>query len=134
MSLFATPNTVRLDWAPLISASTPYTGAKMLLFTNDITPTETSVEGDFVEATFGGYTPGGVAVTWDTPYIDGNDNVHLPADNVVFLCSAAPFESVYGYYLVSAAGDYLGGARFDDAPRPIPAAGYGIDASVEVII
>jgi len=134
MSVFVTPRLARLDWAPLISGSTPYTGAKMLLYTNDFTPQEDSELVDFTEATFGGYPAGGSAVTWDTPYIDGSGLVHLPGDNVVFLCTGSPFEDIFGYYLLSGTGDYLGGARFDDAPRSVPAAGYGIDASVEVII
>ena len=134
MSLFSSPPSVRLDWAPLISGSTPYTGAKMLLFTNDFTPDDTTTVADFTEADFGGYTAGGVAVTWDTPYIDAQNNVHLPSQNVIFLCTGTPANTIFGYYLLSGTGGYLGGARFDDAPRPIPGAGYGIDASVEVII
>jgi len=132
MSLFVTPPIVRLDWAPLISGSGPYTGALMKLYQNDLTPDEDTTLADFTECDFGGYA--GVAVTWDTPYIDGAGNVHLPADNIVFLCTGTPFNSVYGYWLESAGGDYLGGARFEDAPRNVPAAGYGIDASVEVIV
>lgn len=132
MSKFATPLTVRLPWADLVSGSTPYTGAKMRLYTNDLTPTTDTDIADFTEADFGGYAE--AAVTWDTPYIDSLGDVHLPSSNVIFLCTGTPFENVYGYYLVTGAGLLLGGARFEDAPRSVPAAGYGIDASVEVII
>lgn len=132
MSLFVTPPLVTLDWVPLVSGSVPYTNAKMKLFTNDLTPDGDTTLLDLVEATFGGYAA--ATVVWGTPYIDAQNNVHLPGHSVVFLCTGSPFESIYGYWLESALGDYLGGARFDDAPRPIPAAGYGIDASVEVII
>jgi len=131
VSLFVTPPIVRLDWAPLISGSAPYTGAKMKLFTNDITPDETTTLADLTEATFGGYAA--ATVVWDTPYIDPTNLVHLVSDNVVFLCTGTPFESIYGYWLETSTGDYLGGARFDDAPRPIPAAGYGIEAAIEVV-
>jgi hypothetical protein len=134
MSKFATPQLARIDWAALIAASTPYATAKMLLFTNDLTPDQDTQIADYTEATFGGYTAGGHAVTWDAPYIDGGGDVHLPSVNNVWVCSAAPFESIYGYYLVGAAGENLGGARFDDAPRNIIGVGYGIDASTEVIV
>lgn len=129
---FVTPRPPRLDWAALIAASVPYATAEMHLYTNDITPSQDNVEADFVEADFGGYAA--VGVTWDTPYIDGLGKVHLPADNIVFVSTGAPDNSVYGYYLIGAGGEFLGAARFDDAPRPVPSAGYGVDASVEVIV
>lgn len=132
MSQFVTPRPPRLDWAALIAASVPYATAEMHLYTNDLTPNQDNVEADFTEATFGGYAA--TAVTWDTPYIDSLGNVHLPSDNIIFLCTGSPFEDIYGYYLIGAGGEYLGAARFDDAPRSVPAAGYGIDASTEVII
>lgn len=132
MSRFITPRAPRLEWADLIKASTPYATAHVHLFTNDITPTEDTTEVDLTEATFGGYTD--QAITWGTPFIDGAGLVHMPGDNNFFLCSGTPFENLYGYYVLGAGGEFLGAARFDDAPRSIPAAGYGTDVVPEVIV
>lgn len=132
MSVFSTPTDARLAWADLVKASTPYATAECHLYSNDITPDPSTLEADFVEAAFGGYAA--VAIVWEDAYIDGAGNVHLPGNVPTFLCTGTPFEDIYGYYVLGAGGEYLGGARFNDAPRPVPAAGYGISTDVDIII
>jgi len=132
VSLFSTPTAARLEWADLVLASTPYATAEMHLYTNDITPTPDALEADFTEADFGGYAA--KAITWEAPYIDGAGLVHAVGNVTTFVCTGTPPNDIYGYYVIGAGGEYLGGARFDDAPRPVPGAGYGISADVDIII
>lgn len=112
-----------LVWAGLVKASTPWAGAECHLFTNDITPTDTTVEADLTPAAFTGYAP--IAITWGTPYLDATGQVIFEGNNCTFLCTGGVGEILYGYYIIGAGGEYLGGARFSDAPRTVTGAGTG---------
>lgn len=132
VSLFSTPTAAKLEWADLVIASTPYATAKAKLYTNDFTPTADTLEADYTEADFGGYAE--KSITWEAPYIDGAGLVHAPGNVTTFLCTGSPGNDIYGYYVIGAGGEYLGGARFDDAPRPVPGAGFGVATDVDVIL
>lgn len=132
MSLFATPLPIRLGWAALVAASTPYATATVHLYTNDLTPNPLNVLLDFTEADFGGYAD--VPLVWDNAFIDGENNIVLPADNVPFISTGTPANNIYGYFVKGAAGQLLGAARFANAPIGISGAGYGLDCVPEVIV
>lgn len=75
-------------------------GFTVHLFTNDFTPTPSSNNGDFTEATFDGYA--GVGRTYSTttgPTLDGDDQqVRMGGDYFAFNCTGSP-QTVYGWYL-----------------------------------
>lgn len=125
MDKFIQAITAVLVWAGLVKASTPWAGAECHLFTNDILPTDTTIEADLTEATFTGYAF--EAITWGTPYIDSTGQVIFEGNNCEFLCSGGSGEILYGYYVLGAGGEFLGAARFSDAPRTVTGAGTGIN-------
>lgn len=81
----------------------------MKLFTNDITPSKTSVVGDFTQAAGGGYSSialtagnftsanvGGVATT-----------TYSPSITFAFTGALTGSVGIYGYYVVDGAGDLI---------------------------
>jgi hypothetical protein len=100
---------------------------KVALYTNDATPTATSVLGDFTLATAGGSTP--VAVTaWSDAYTDAAHVANQLANLIQFTATGVGDpENIYGWILTDAAGTkYLGGERFPDAPIPFGPVGTAV--------
>lgn len=127
MDKMVQPRSAILVWAPLISASVPWATARLHLFTNDLVPTDTSVEADFTEATFTGYAD--ELIAWQTAYIDADGQIIIPGDLHDFICSGGAGQILYGYFVIGAAGQFLGAARFADAPRTVAGAGSGISVA-----
>lgn len=111
-------------------------GGKMLAFSNDYTPSNLSVIGDFTQATFTGYTAGGVTLTTWSDYYDKPDGGEAILSPTVTWNAAAPFtiqETIYGVYVTDVNGDLVGGVRFD-VPVSMGAAGDAIHFAVEFIL
>jgi hypothetical protein len=116
--------------------------AKVMLYTNNFSPSASTVIADLTEATFTGYARSAV-VTWANAVL--SNETSLPAllgDAKTFTVTAqtTPPETVFGYALVAtiSAVDYLLGVK--PAPTPIsPVAGteivvqprFGLDDETE---
>ncbi len=87
---------------------------QLKLFQNNYTPVDSSVSGNFTEANFTGYsaktlTPG----TWTTPTIvSGSAKTVYGSTPLTWTCGVTT-NTIYGYYVVSAAtGHVLWAERF----------------------
>lgn len=92
------------------------------LYANNYTPVETSVVGDFTEATFSGYS-GGVALSnWTAPAIVGGvaTSAADPVDQTHN--GGATSNTVYGFFVKNVAGDLVWAER-DPSPVVMNAAG-----------
>jgi len=99
----------------------PGDSVKLKLFTNDYTPVEGSVVGDFTEADTAGYTAIDLAkADWTVETATGTTTAAQPQKT--FTLTGAG--SHYGYYITDIAGTgLLWAERFTDAPHAIPAGG-----------
>lgn len=83
-----------LDWA-LRSAGGALT---LRLFKNNVTPTPTSVAGDFTEADFTGYTAKTLArASYGAPATNGSGEAEISYADQTFSFGSA--QTIYGYYL-----------------------------------
>jgi hypothetical protein len=99
-------------------------GYTFRLYTNNVTPTTSTVIGDFTEATFTGYSSvAGSTVTWSTPALSGHI-AQTNGTNIIFNNTSGAGVTVYGVYVTNAAGTKLYFAERDPAaPVTIPAGG-----------
>jgi hypothetical protein len=69
------------------------------LFVNDYIPDETSVIGDFTEATFPGYSP--APATWPTPaFLNMDGQAEIDAINAsTFSSTGTSIQTAYGYFV-----------------------------------
>ena len=89
-------------------------GYHIRLFTNNFTPTTSTVVGDFTEATFTGYAA--IALSgWTAPTVASH--VASTTANPATFTATGSFQSIYGWYVTDAAGDYVCGGR--DAAAPV---------------
>ena len=78
-------------------------GTVVHLFKNSIVPTASSVVADFTEADFTSYAA--VSITWDAPYINGNNQTVITGDTAVFSAGASPTAQViYGVFITNTGG------------------------------
>lgn len=97
----------------LIAEDAPLEAVKVRLFQNDILPGPNNVVGDFTEATYTGYTAGGITVTWTTVVHDDTNRPIVYGSNCLFKATGSTVaNTLYGYYVVDAASAYLWGGRF----------------------
>lgn len=89
-------------------------GYTLHLYTNNITPTTSSVVGDFTEAAFTGYAA--VALAGWTASAVAAHVASTTANPITFTASGA-YQSIYGWYVTDGAGDYVCGGR--DAAAPV---------------
>lgn len=93
--------------------------ATVHLFTNALTPTPSSVVGDFTEATFTGYAAVAVA-GWNANRLNTDGSISIDATNVMTFVGPgdATGETIQGYYVLAAGGGtpYLYAVRF---PTPV---------------
>lgn len=103
------------------------------LYTNDYTPVEGSVAGDFTEASGSGYSP--ITLTgssWGAPADLGGLGMIATYAAQRFTFSGS-LGNVYGYYLVRSSSGVLAGAeRFSDGPYNITASGDYIEVTPSV--
>lgn len=82
------------------------------LFKTAVTPTNVSVPGDFVEADYNGYAA--VVLThWNAAYWQSQGAAVTYSNQILFQpTDGLVTNTVYGYWLEVAGGDYLGAERF----------------------
>jgi len=93
------------------------------LFKNDYHPVPGAVEGDYDECDFNGYAAQDVdANSFGAPTVTDNIATTLSSDEVIFAADSAGFvsQTVYGYYLINAAADYVWGYRFAEPRLVMP--------------
>jgi hypothetical protein len=99
--------------ADLLGSGTVWNGAKLRLFSNNVTPANTDVIGTYTEATFAGYASG--ALTWGTVSVSAHVASSV-ATTVTFSLSSGS-QNIYGPYITNAAGTILlAAARDANAP------------------
>lgn len=130
MSLAVRPKAETLDLIGAVAALTDYVGAKCHLYSNDLTPNEDTVLGDFTEVVATGVTA--KTVTWSDPFFDANGVPCVSTGELLFIQSGDTDTDVcYGVYITNTAGDkLLWSARLDTPPfafdeegRALPVAG-----------
>lgn len=87
---------------------------KMHLFQNNYTPLNTSVLGDFTEATFSGYTSQNIA-TWGVAAVAAHVGTITPAPLTFTRNSTGAGQTIYGYYVTDAGFTKLYWAERDPA-------------------
>lgn len=82
------------------------------LFSNNITPDEDTVLGDFTECTYSGYG-GGQTPTWDGPTTDMSNRAAITSEVMQYAHNGgATANTVYGYYVVASGTDLVFCERF----------------------
>lgn len=104
---------------------------KLKLYTNDITPDEDTVVGDFTEAVAAGYAAISLAkVDWTIATSVGVTTAEQPQKT--FTLTGASTD--YGYYITDEAGTgLLWAERFSDAPHTLPSGGGTEKVTVNLI-
>lgn len=98
-------------------------GYQLCLFVNDYVPTQATVIGDLTEASFGGYARI-TTDSWGTAFI--NAATIAESDEVLrtFTVTGAPLtQTVYGYFLLDAAGVLIAAERNPAGGTPMTPAG-----------
>jgi hypothetical protein len=107
-------------------------GAKVHLFTNQISISPTTPLTALTEATFDGYSAASIT-TWLTPYSDVLGNAILEAQIEQFLCTGSTVsETIYGAYLTNTLGTALLMAINFATPVHITQAGDAVIFSPQV--
>lgn len=103
---------------------------KLRLFKNNYTPVEGSTVAAFTQASAAGYAEQTLAgASWTVATSSGVTEAAYPERTFSF--SAA--ETIYGYYVVDAAGTtVLWAERFDGAPFNIPAGGGSVKVTPRI--
>lgn len=102
------------------------------LFVNDFQPDAFSTIADFVEASFGGYSP--ITLNgWGPVLLAGTDMAMVQEQSRQFMAGTAPFDQVvYGYYLTKPTNYYVGAERHSGPGVPMNAAGATYSVQVKV--
>lgn len=102
------------------------------LFKNDVTPVETTVEGDLTEADFTGYASIALTpATWTTTAGAPSD-VTYPQQTFASSANQAA-QNVYGYYIVqTSSGKLVAAERFSSAPYVIVNNGDAIKVTPKI--
>jgi hypothetical protein len=102
------------------------------LFTNDVTPGDSTTATDFTEASGSGYAA--ITLTgagWDSA-IEGNPSTITHPEQTFTLTGA--LDPLYGYYMTRAvSGRIVGAGRFDDGPYTIPSGGGSVTVTPTII-
>jgi hypothetical protein len=70
------------------------------LYTNDFSPSLTTVLGDFTEATYAGYNPAGTIVSFTPPALNAGGKAEIVYTNYNSFVSAPSGNTIYGYYVI----------------------------------
>lgn len=98
----------------------PYVGAKLVLYSNNVTITETTVLGDFTPCTFPGYSDQTLS-GWSTPTDDGSHHAASTPSPASFTPSGSASGNIYGAFIADSGGTHLLDAgQFDSAPLNVP--------------
>lgn len=104
----------------MLNKSTP-TNTVLHLYSNNLTPSSTTVIGDVTEVTSGGYAA--ITLTsssWTVATSGGGITTASYAEQTFNITTSA---TVYGYYITNLAGDLLWVERFTAAPFQLPGSG-----------
>lgn len=104
--------------AALKAASGLWDGAKVGLFTNDITPNQNMVAADYTVPTWTGYAA--QTLTWANPYANAAGQAEIVAGSKTFVSGSDADTNVYGFFVVDSTDVLIYGDRF---ATPIPAVG-----------
>lgn len=104
------------------------------LYTNDVTPTDTSVVGDFTIAEGGGYADITISKTsWDNASVVSNiAQITYPSVQFAFTGGLSGNPTVYGSIILDADGAYVGGARASATYTPVASGVYQADIIVQL--
>lgn len=131
MSHIAIPRSQDLATLALKIAAAAYVGAKVHLYSNDLTPNVNTVLGDFTEVIAGGVVA--QAVTWSAPFYDQNNIPVSSIGELLFVQTGATMDVCYGCYLTDAAGAVLlWSARLDAAPFNFAAIGDALPITAQM--
>lgn len=112
--------------APGAADAGRFNGAKIGLFTDDITPSRATILADLHPPTYTGYALS-AAVVWGAAFTNDNGAAEILGDGKQFPCTAdSDEETVHGYYCANAAGTGLLWAERFDEPQTISQAGQNI--------
>lgn len=99
----------------------PSNGNRLLrLFTNNLTPTDSTVIGNITECTAAGYSA--ITLTgssWTVATVSGVSTASYPEQTFTMTATA----TVYGYYVTTLGGALLWIERFSGAPFNLPSGG-----------
>jgi hypothetical protein len=104
----------------MLNVATP-TNTILHLYSNNLTPSSTTVVGDVTEVTSGGYSA--ITLTsssWTVSTSGGGITTASYAEQTFNITTSA---TVYGYYITNVAGDLLWLERFTAAPFQLPGSG-----------
>ena len=93
-------------------------GLVLKLYSNDLTPSETDVVGDYIEVSGGGYASKALAyASWTI--VSGNPSYGIFAQQIfTFTGSTDAPGTAYGYYVVDSDGALRWAERFAEASLP----------------
>lgn len=106
-----------IDW--MINVSSVPENLTLKLFANDYTPVATSVDTDFTEASFTGYTSKTLTRgSWGTASTNGSGEAEIEYGSAQ-TWNATSSETIYGYFVVGATSGTLIYAERFDTSRPL---------------
>lgn len=101
------------------------------LFKNNITPTVSSVIGDFTEANFTGYSSQTLVYSGSPVHDVANHVWYQPCTTLTWtMGTPGTTNSIYGCYLVDSGGRLRGCGRLDGAPAPMTTAGQTVSITL----
>lgn len=110
-----------------------YDGADLRLYSNNVTPSEISVIGDFTECTFTGYASQSMT-PWSTSYLPGILSAEGLSPPRTFTCTAGGPQNVYGVF-VTVSGALLYAQRLDALIAPFAiAAGLSFTYTPRILL
>lgn len=132
MGVLAVPTQQSMDDLTAKIALTDYVGAKLHLYSNDLTPDANTLLTDFTEAVFDGYAA--KTVTWSAVFIDENGVPTSSGGELLFSQTGiVTTDNVFGAYLTDTAGTtLLGSFRLDDPPFAFDAAGKALTVTIKL--
>lgn len=113
------------------------TQAKLRLFKNNFTVSETAILADFTEADFDGYAAINIVdgSTWTGPVLDASGNIKTVSPSTYTFIENSPEttpNTVYGFYITDSTGVLLVAAQNFSAPLDFT--GGGAQVTVELAV
>jgi hypothetical protein len=107
----------------MIVNKTAATNLTVKLYQNNITPSDTDVAATYTVANFTGYADAALtAATWGA----ASGGTITYGAQLTFTCTGASSNSIYGYYIINAAGTLLYSERDAAAPFTITNSGDAV--------
>lgn len=107
-----------------IVGNTYPTSLILQLYTNDLTPVDTSTDLSFTSATATSYAPATLSPnSWGIGTTSGTSSALYNSGITFTFGTAAATQNVYGYYVTDQAGALLWAERFPGAPFALPQSG-----------